>query len=180
MDLGNDNFGKLVIFFVELVIVIHCLSCIFINFSNDSINNWILKASLIDKSPIEIYVSSTYFMLGTIFTIGYGDIVAANYYERLFIDLLMLFGIFMYTLAISSISNYVYQSGEGDELISKHEKTLSDLKIFHGLRENFINKVLTYLKSSLSGDRLNKNVLFYDMPLSIKRELLFNIYQKEI
>jgi voltage-gated potassium channel len=55
----------------------------------------------------EIYILSIYFMMTTISTIGYGDIVGTTALQRVYVIILMIFGVIFFTLLSGAIASYL-------------------------------------------------------------------------
>lgn len=53
----------------------------------------------------DLYITSFYFTVTTIVTVGYGDIVAVNSFERSVAILLMLIGVISFSFATGSLSS---------------------------------------------------------------------------
>ena len=71
----------------------------------------------------------------------------------------------------------------GIERIRKFYKqilTLDSLKNQYEIRDKTISKIQSFLENSLLGLNSEKENFIYSLPLSIKREFLFKIYDKEI
>jgi hypothetical protein len=56
---------------------------------------------------LDLYVTSFYFTVTTIMTVGYGDITAISLMERLLCILLMLIGVVAFSYATGSISSII-------------------------------------------------------------------------
>lgn len=178
--LMKDQAVVILNFIIKFFAVIHVSACLWIAMSVISQSNWITHSNINLATSIEIYISSAYFIMATIFTVGYGDIISTNFYERLFNCFLVLFGTFIYALAISSLSNYIYKVNENEK------KHLDLCVITDELTENykitpaFAIKVKAYLKSRLICPKDEIIALVHTLPLSIKRDLIFSIYSPEI
>jgi len=101
--------NRLLFFFLYFLLMSHILTCIFIFLGSLKNPNWIVSLNLQNSSFADIYVTSLYFNHATIFTIGYGDVLSKNMYERLYNILLMVVGIALYSFTITSISNIIQQ-----------------------------------------------------------------------
>ena len=78
---------------IIFLLFVHYSSCFWIFIGNIKLaegTNWINSNNLTDKSFFEIYIASFYFHLVTIYTIGYGDIIATNNLERIYNNLLLI------------------------------------------------------------------------------------------
>jgi len=74
----SDTFELMFFFFLLFLILVHSFSCLWIfiarvNQTND-LPNWIDLKELDEVSESRIYLSSVYFCVTTITTVGYGDI----------------------------------------------------------------------------------------------------------
>ncbi len=67
-------------------------------------HTWYMSAGLIDSNVMEQYVAALYFCVGTITTVGYGDITPASTEERLIVIYLMVVGSGYYSYVIATIS----------------------------------------------------------------------------
>ena len=55
----------------------------------------------------KIYTVSLYWSVATITTVGYGDISGTNNLERLFCSMVMIFGVFAFSLANGSVTSII-------------------------------------------------------------------------
>ena len=77
-------------FLFLFIIYSHILACIFVFLSYLDNPSWITNQNLINSSKGEIYIASFYYVFATVFTVGYGDIVSVNIYERVFNLILLI------------------------------------------------------------------------------------------
>jgi len=94
-------------FYFIFLIISHILSCIYIFLGTLSIPNWIQSVNLQDSSFSFLYLSSLYFNHTTIFSIGYGDILSRNLYEKIYNIILMIVGVLLYSFALTAISSLI-------------------------------------------------------------------------
>ena len=62
-----------------LILLQHVVACIWVytgRFDESSKNNWIYHNGYMAMSELDLYVTSFYFTVTTIMTVGYGDITA--------------------------------------------------------------------------------------------------------
>ena len=104
------NFLRLLKFGASTMILAHIVSCFWFyttridEFDPDT---WVIKSRMIDKPKSEIYVASLYWVITTLTTVGFGDIVAYTLYERIFCVILMVFGVGFYSYIISNLSSII-------------------------------------------------------------------------
>lgn len=182
----SQNFGKITIIIIEILITFHVLSCMYIGIAKYSDDNWILSDiinssnNMIDESVLHVYISSIYFHLTTIFSIGYGDISSHSIYEKIYNTCIMLFGSILYSIIISYLSYLVYQIGEGDKMIEMHNNTIEDMKLNYKLNVNMVMRLKNFLKFNFNQDQINKHSIYSLLPLSLKRDFLQYVYKNEI
>ena len=107
----NNGFERLAIFVSFFALFIHVAACMFVllaNFEKDYTTTWVEIWE--PKNNGHCYVMAAYFVMTTVSTVGYGDIIPGTTWERVFCVLLMFVGVSAFTFvsgALSSIiSNY--------------------------------------------------------------------------
>ncbi|KAL4454663.1 hypothetical protein ABPG74_021868 [Tetrahymena malaccensis] len=133
---------KLATLLVEVIILCHLFACIWYSLgnyqeSNGIYQNWLRSENLQDQQVRTKYISSLYFSVITIGTIGYGDILPQNEIERgvLAAMAIMACGIFAYIL--SNIQN-VYRKYNQKQ--KAYIKSLTDLNNF--MTNRSVNPIL--------------------------------------
>ena len=76
-------------------------------FDEDSKNNWIYAKGIVDYDNYELYVTSFYFSVTTIVTVGYGDITAISPGEKILCVLLMITGVIGFSFATGSLTSMI-------------------------------------------------------------------------
>lgn len=80
------------------------------NFASEEESSWIIEGEFDETDIPNLYVTSFYFAVTTITTVGYGDISGNSTLERLICFFLHLVGVLSYSFASGSlttiISNY--------------------------------------------------------------------------
>jgi len=95
---------------------------------------------------MDVYIASLYFNHLTIFTIGYGDILSKNSYERIYNIILMVVGIMLYSLTITSISNIIQQQDEKTKVYSKNMEYFNELTRKYSVKKKLADEVSRYFK----------------------------------
>lgn len=73
-------------------------------YDEDSKETWIYQRDFVMKPELDIYVSSMYFIVTTVLTVGYGDITAVSMAEKCFCVLMMLVGVFSFSYSTGTLS----------------------------------------------------------------------------
>lgn len=172
----SSTLGRFLYVFSYYLLILHVTSCTWIFIGKSNYNSWINNFHLKDSSIGEIYVSSLYFVFTSVLAIGYGDLVAINVYERTFNLFLLIFGAFMYSFAISSLSNILHKTDNKVEKFKANMIYLDSLKAKYSLKSKIFKKISRYLKSDISINKIDHKILMNDLPNSLKNQLLLTMY----
>ena len=74
-----------------------------------------------------VYLSSIYFLITTVTSVGYGDITGNSFTEFCFQIFILLVGIIAYSWLISSLSNYVKENNSQNEIFRKKISMLNEI-----------------------------------------------------
>ena len=69
--------------------------------------NWIFDYDCVDVDDGSLYTSSFYFVVTTIMTVGYGDIVAQSISEKILCIMLMIIGVIAFSFATGALSSII-------------------------------------------------------------------------
>ena len=100
-----EQLAIFLIYFLIFFLFLHLFICLHLYFSLQSYPSWITHTNLINESLIQKYVASLYFMITTMTTVGYGDIICISFIERIYHIILLFLGTLLYTFLVSKISN---------------------------------------------------------------------------
>ena len=177
-----EMFIEFFFYFLIFCLFIHLLICLHIFFSLQNYPNWISHINVADKTFSIKYITSFYFLMTTITTVGYGDIVCISSIERIFHIILLAIGTIIYTFLVSKIGNYLRDQS--------HEKAklISDLNILEAIRVScptmpfklYLKIKCHLLNISKQRKKTGLSLLINGIPETIKNELLLKIYSKEI
>ena len=165
--------------FIFLFIICgHILACIFIFLSHLENPSWITIQNLTDSSKLEIYISSFYYVFATVFTVGYGDIVSINIYERFYNLILLIVGIMAYSFSVSSLSNYVQNVDSRTQDYNNKMEILHHLKLSHEkMPQSLYEKISRFLKYRLTHIVRDKNEIIDNLPIGLRTTLIMEMYK---
>ena len=109
----SKGMEKLVFFFLMMMLLCHFVCCIWIftakNFHKmeKEGDNWIEAGDFQDFTMGQLYLTSFYFSVTTITTVGYGDISGNSTPERLICLALHLIGVLSYSFASGSLTTII-------------------------------------------------------------------------
>jgi len=75
-----------------------------------------------------LYITSFYFTVTTIVTVGYGDITAQNTGERIICILLMIVGVIAFSFATGSLSSIISNYDSSQAKLKEKIATLNDIR----------------------------------------------------
>ena len=78
-------------------------------------DSWVSRNSYMDRSNMEKYISSMYWTIQTVTTVGYGDVGAVTNSEKMLSIVVMICGVTMYSFAIGNFSSVLSSANSRDE-----------------------------------------------------------------
>jgi hypothetical protein len=91
-----ESFSLFIFTFIIFFFFIHLFICLHIFFSFQSFPNWMSNIDVSNERFLEKYITSFYFLITTMTTVGYGDIVCISSIERIFHIILLALGTIIY------------------------------------------------------------------------------------
>ena len=177
-----ENLTKFLIYFLLFFLFFHLFICLHIYLALQSYPNWITHTNLINKTFFEKYIASFYFMITTMTTVGYGDIVCISFIEKIYHIFLLVIGTLLYTFLVSKLGNYLRDDSHEQIKLSKDLNILENIRITHPqMPFKLYNKIKSHLLSIFNKrKKTGISLLINGVPDTIKNELLFKIYSKVI
>lgn len=174
----NNELGRLGKFCFYLFFACHLFSCVWIFLAYTDNPNWVSYYGFDSYDYLSLYVSSLYFNLLTIFTIGYGDFTYVSLAELVFNIILLTFGIVIYTYLISNVSNIVKSTDQCKAKYLFDLNYLENARIQYELPRKLYMRVKNFLDNNFLHQKLDKNYLIKDLPsASIKNDLTCIVFQ---
>ena len=172
-------------YLISIFSFFHALVCLHIYLGGHSYPNWFSLIKIQNKSLGNKYVSSFYFIIATMTTVGYGDIVCVSSIERNFQIVLLAIGTVIYSFIITKFGNYVGKKNNIQIELSNKEQILEQIRISNPLMTfKLYYKIHNYLLKKAKKQQHNKNVeinmLVNSLPDKIRNEILITIYKNEI
>ena len=173
-----DNYGGMIIIIFLIICVLNLATCLFIFLGFNSYPNWIFKLNIQDDCYTNIYLTSVYFIIVTITTVGYGDITGGSMPEITFQILLLIVGTIAYSFTISYISNYIIKIHQKSMTYEKNIEILREIRLHNpNMKNSLYLEVLKTLHNEQLFERKDKHLLFDCLPYSLKNELIIEIYK---
>lgn len=173
-----------------VLFIAHSAGCIFYylarveNFSGDS---WIgagddsCDASdavdVNDTSTFARYVTSLYWSVTTLTTVGYGDITPESYIEQVFVVVYIIFNVLLLSYVSGTFTMMVIRKDE--EISEYRDKQLSTLRFVrrHKLPRPVLISMQSFLRQQLaSGDDVAGNTIFGALPPTLSSRVRAMLY----
>lgn len=131
-----------------------------------------------DLEPLDLYITSFYFTVTTIMTVGYGDITAQSRSEKLLCIILMLIGVVSFSFATGSISQILFEQDQERAKLKEKMTTLESIQQVYGITEELANKIVNAVKYDHHQNSKDVQVFMDDLPTKLKIELAMAIHSK--
>ena len=177
----NLSIERLFWFIVWLVLLLHLFACCWIFFAKlneEEDDNWILCRGYTDYSNLELYIVGVYFSITTLATVGYGDLTACNMTERVVCSVMMLVGIFVYSVTIGSLTNLLANLDKRRAALNQRMEVLIELSDKYHFNKLFFQKLSQALEYEQRNSQKDLNDLFSCLPSNLRTQLLIVIYCK--
>lgn len=94
----------------------------------------------------ELYVTSFYFTVTTIVTVGYGDIHAYNTVERVISIFLMIIGVIAFSFATGSLSSILSNYDASQAKLKEKIATLNDIRTDYDIGPDLYDELRIAIK----------------------------------
>ena len=133
-----------------------------------------------DIDDYNLYITSFYFSVTTIVTVGYGDITAISAIEKIVAVFLMLIGVIAFSFATGALSSIIANIDQSEAILKEKMSTLQDIELEYKIEKTLYNN----LAKSIRYDQLKKSKdlsqFMNELPYKLKIELAFFINKKLI
>ena len=181
-DYFSERIYQITMFFLLTLSVLNIFICFHIYMAKLSYPNWILSSKLQDKPFIEIYIASLYFILATMTSVGYGDIVCISKEETVYQIILLSIGIVAYSWIISTVGDYVKNESRATIKYNKDVLQLEEIRIaYPNMPFKLYNKIHQHLERLVKQqEKYDSNILINSLPYNLKNKLIFEIHKEVI
>ncbi|EWS73856.1 cation channel family protein (macronuclear) [Tetrahymena thermophila SB210] len=185
----NYNFlVDLLTLFVEITLLCHLFACAWFMIgdyqqNNEMLNNWVNVNNLVGSSISSQYVSSIYFSVVTIGTIGYGDIVAKSDIEKVFICFMAIFTSVIFGYILTNIQNVYKDYHSKRKVYIRHLAELNNYLYSRDVNphlQQMARKYLKYIHTQNFSKRVLPNETLNVLSKFLKEEIIEEIFYRSI
>ncbi len=179
--MSNSTINRVIKFGLVFSCITHITTCffIFIGFYSREDLNWIISGGF-STDFVELYISSLYFNLVTIYSIGYGDITPVNTIEKIWVCILMMMGSFLYSYVVSSLSTIFSNTTDKYNKYKEKLKVLQSISDEYNLSQNLHHKLKQNVKQEYNKNDNERYEFLEYLPSKIKSELTIIMYQATV
>ena len=155
----NSSLLSMTKVFLVMLVLLNVFACALLKLGCPSYpcskeNSWIFIYNL-EGEPFEVQLlHAQYIIAQTIFTVGYGDYTPQTNVEKMFINMVMLIGVFLYALLIAIMTSVIAnQDATGMEFKNNLEKITDVLQVnrISSAKTELITQYFEYLNSRQGG-----------------------------
>ena len=163
----------------------HILVCFHIFIGNQFYSNWMTLIHIEKQDLLIKYVSSFYFIIATMTTVSYGDIVCISNIERYFQIILLAIGTVIYSFTITKFGNYIGKQSSIQIELNNKKNILETIRITHpAMPFKLYYKIHNYLTKQAFKKQRNKNneicMFINSFPDKLRNEILRIVYKDVI
>ena len=182
--ISHKKLSEFVFLFVTLVTTIHIFTSLFFliaryeDFSNES---WVVRCNIQDLPITSQYLTTMYFIVTTLATIGYGDLHPYTEIEIVVTLILTFLGLFLVSVSVSQFTVLFDKILQGDSMVSQNIRLIEDFSIAINLNQKSIKQIKKFIRDKKI-IKHNLSILKVLEPLNseLKYEIAVNIYNKAI
>ena len=115
-------------------------------FDETSKENWIYSKDYVDLEDYKLYVTSFYFSVTTIVTVGYGDITAISAGEKIMCVFLMIIGVVAFSFATGALSSIITNYDSSEARLKEKFATLNEIKEEYKISSTLFNKLIKSIR----------------------------------
>ena len=177
-----ERIYQIINFIIIICSIFNLVICFHIYFSEQSYPNWITLSNLQDKSFTDIYIASLYFVMATMTSVGYGDIVCVSKEETCFQIILLSIGLVTYSWIISTVGDYVKNKSRVAMNYDRDMMKLEEIRIaYPNMPYKLYNKIQQHIQRMLTqSKKYEYNILVNNLPYYLQNSVLFQIHKNEI
>ena len=147
-------------------------------FNESTRDNWIFYFGYSDQMDYELYITSFYFSVTTIMTVGYGDITARSLSEKLLCIVLMLIGVVAFSFATGAISSIISNQDTAEAKLKDKMSTLDSIMTEYQIEMDLFNRITKAVKYDHKQNSKDVHEFMEELPAKLRIELAMAIHKR--
>ena len=132
---------------------------------------WIYAKGYTDLGNFDLYMSSCYFIVTTIVTVGYGDITAINSTEKFICCILMITGVIAFSYATGALSSIISNVDSTEAKLKEKINTLNSIQTEYGVSIDLYNQIAKNIRYDHSKKKKDVMEFMNELPHKLRLEL---------
>lgn len=173
-------------FILFVIIATHLMACcwfIVARIENLSPESWVGKSDLLGASTGALYLASLQWALSTLATVGYGDISPDTTLERVVACIWVSFCMVMLSLAISSITIYLFHKNSKEVSLMNKLQVITDFATSNNLDKDILlrlREAIRFNSTQTGFSLMDKRELFAELPRDLKYEVALSMHNNAV
>jgi len=175
----NSGIDRLITNLFTVFIFCHIFACFwhFVARISDGINNWIIATGLQDTDIYTRYITSMYWIIQTVITVGYGDIPISNSFEQLIAIFAMFAGVLFFSITVGSLTTIISEMDLRGASYENKLNLLIEIKKNYKITERTFEKIRRTIKYTVYKSDENYLTFLNSLSECIRIELGYYIYR---
>jgi Ion transport protein/Cyclic nucleotide-binding domain len=177
---------KLLKTFIMILLCLHIFSCLWYylaKIENFNPNTWVGYYQLENHSNFFLYITSVYWALATLATVGYGDIHAVNNLEKIYSMIWMTFSVYFLSFVIGSLSSMLNTMDTKENILVAKLAIIDEFSKESNLTKQQTSRLRYALKYSTDKKGfswIDKMNIFNELPKNLRYEVSLAMYNGAI
>ena len=176
------GFERLIFFGIIFVLLCHVLTCLWViasqfkDVTEEEEGSWIDDYKGLSNSSL--YITSIYFTITTITTVGYGDINGGNTLERCVAIGIMILGVISFSFATGSLSSILSNYDQANAKLQERIAIVNRVSKGYFLPLELYERLRMAIKYDYNKDKNDINQFVNDLPHKLKLEVSLYIHEQ--
>jgi hypothetical protein len=131
------------------------------------------------------YLTSLYFSLTTLTTVGYGDITAESTIEKAFVIYMLVVGALVYACIFGFVTNTVQNMMKNSEMFRERLESIETFSVLHQLPDEMEERMTGYVQylwhhTKVMRNGIKQSDVLADMPSAMITQVLMYLYAQDV
>jgi hypothetical protein len=139
--------------------------------------NWMIK--LYGSAPpdnLNQYIDAAYWVMVTLSSVGYGDVLPSSSTERFFTTVLIVFGTFLYAYIVGSFTNMLSNMGADKSAFDTKMRSVQELCKFLNVPDELEQRVQNFYEYRYMNKTMFSEELSQELPSRLRADLVLHKY----